>query len=232
MGIIPDTIQGKIEFADDHATQWSISPTAIGLTQLEIDALRSLTDETITSRSTAVNSRTVAESATTAQNVKLAELDKRLRQLVKKVVAYAANQSNPDVVYGLAGLPLPKTPQDLPAPLSPTNGSVDLNSGEMALKWDGSLDGGTYFIVERRTVPAGGSYGPWSFVANVQEKKFTDQNVPVGFAAIDYRIRAFRNKLESTNALLVSVPLGAAGTVTSQQIASPGTPVGELAQAA
>lgn len=216
--IVPRPIDERINFAKYHAELWQSSPENIGLTLAEASALLALANACEDSQTAQVGAQDFAKAATLERDARLDEMTKELSNLIRKVKAFAATQEVPNDVYAAAELPAPKTPEELGDPENPTDAEVELNnSGEVALKWKGSLYAGTYFQIERRTIAVGNVISDWSIIGTTGKKVFTDTTVPAGVLQVDYRIRAFRGKKVSKNSTLASVPFGAEAPMNQAQ---------------
>lgn len=228
--MIPGTISGLLEYATSHKNKWEQVLQQIGVSQAAVDELASVLDTAEIQRALSVAAQESSKSAVLAQNDALDTLRKELAKIQKTIVAHAANSPNPKAVYSAADLPFPKTRAELPPPVSPTNLSAQTNvRGEIELKWDGVLENGTYFRIERQTFPLTGTPSIWTLLDTTESKTWNDLNVPIGLKQVSYRITARRNDEVSDNSVEVNVPFGNPNQtiVTGTEVAS--EPVTEAA---
>jgi hypothetical protein len=137
---------------------------------------------------------------------------------VKSIRNFAQQQKDPQVVYGLAQVPAPKTPNFAVPPGTPTAATVtlDVNSGNLEVRFECNNPpglSGTFYIVQRCTATATAptSFGPWQQAAVTSVKRFTDTTITAGTAAVQYIITARRGMIVGNASLPITVQFGRAG---------------------
>jgi len=191
-GIVPETQAESIQFFASRIGLWSASASTIGLSSSIVANLALLTDTAQSKLNAAIQIRASAKQATRELNEALAAMRALGGDSIKIIRATAETTNNP-AIYALSNIPPVSPPTPLGVPNPPTDVSALLNNdGAIELKWEGSREGGTAFLIERSLVPVGAPAGPWMLVASVEERRWTDSAVPVGLAAVLYRIKAQR----------------------------------------
>lgn len=201
MTTFPNSKKATLEKIEALLTPWGANATSIGLTAAQMTLLSSRTTNARAKLNNQTAKKLEALAATNEWNVAFEQVEEVAKDYVKTIRAFAETTNNQNV-YSLAQIPAPKTPAPLGPPESPTLLSALLTTaGTIELAWQGSLEGGTHFIIERFATPLPGSGAPagsWMTVGVASEKKFTDALVPQGVASISYRITAQRSGGTST----------------------------------
>lgn len=192
MPMVPQTINGSIEFHEERLAVWAEGPTAIGLQAADIVSLSVLVDQARADYQAAQVSRNAAKSQTIIQNASVAAMNETGAGFIDTIRAFAKKTGNPGV-YAAADIPAPAPPTPLGVPDVPTDVTAKINNdGHVELEWKGSREGGTSFRVERSTTPVGGAQSGWTLLTTVEERAFVDSAVPQGLASAFYRIKAQR----------------------------------------
>lgn len=117
-----------------------------------------------------------------------------------KEIKVTAEQMGDDDICSVAGLPLPSERRRLKQPAVTIHVAAHLTTGgTVQVKWDiprrGAWDGQVYFIVERRLdTPFGDRTATdWVTIGTSHNRRFHDENVPIGWGQAQYRIIAARN---------------------------------------
>lgn len=193
-----------LEWLEARMSAWSGSPTAIGLTALQVSAMQTHVTTARTAYSTAQTVRAASKAATLDFHNKAGTMKREAAELISVIKAFAATSGNP-AVYALADLSPADPPSPAGEPEAPTNLRGAINSdGAVELAWDGSLAQGTFFEVSRRVE----GQAAFTRIDAVGEKKFTDETVPAGFASVYYTVRAKRGSLVSSGTDPIQVRFG------------------------
>ena len=209
MGVVPNSISGKIEFFENRVDLWTANAATIGLTPSQATAVAALAAAARDAYTAAQIARDNAKSATETQNIAVDLLASLGGDLVKTIRTYAETNNTP-MVYALANVPAPAEPEPLGPPATPTDLNVTLNNtGGADLTFKASKAGGTTFIVQRRTqsvdAPASNT---WTTLGVTEAKTFTDDTLPRGLAQADYRVFATRSAGTSQPTQPVSILFG------------------------
>ncbi len=209
MGVVPQTINGKIQFFETHLPVWAKDPAAIGLTPAQILTMTNDVAQARADYDAAQAGRSTAKALTQAQNDSVSVMADFGGDLIKTIRAFAET-TNDTGVYVLAEIPAPAPPTPLGPPATPTDLAANLNTaGEITLKWAGTRAGGTSFAIERSTT---GNTGPWTLIGTSEERSFTDTVVPRGVDAVTYRVIASRAGGSSAPSASVAVLFGNSNT--------------------
>lgn len=212
MGVIPQTVLGKIEFFEAHLPIWAQDPVSIGLTAPQIVALSTLVDAARAAYEAAQVLRDNARSGTLDQNLAVGAMFDLGADFVKTIRAFAQTNNDPSV-YVAANIPAPAPNTPLGPPQTPKELTATLNTaGQITLKWGGTRAGGTSYAIERSTAGAG---GPWSLIGTSEERAFTDSAVPRGHDFVSYRVTASRSGGSSAPSAAVAVLFGTVGGESS-----------------
>jgi hypothetical protein len=195
MAIVPDTIDGALNWATDHIATWDAVVTgggatgANGLTPADITALQAALTAADTSHDAAETARSTSKSATLTQNSDMTSLRSLLSQSIDKIKTYARGQADPNAVYAAMDVPAPDTTPTKHFPVQPTALlAVPDASGTVRLSWDGS--GNFYpttYVVE------GSSDGvTWSLQGTASAHKLTLNGYTPG-QTFWFRVTATRN---------------------------------------
>jgi len=189
MGVVPNSIVGRIQFFEEHLPVWVDNAAKIGLSSVQLTDLATRTAQARADFETALASRSEAKANTELQNLSVGSMYNLGSDLIKTVRAYAETTEDP-TVYASAQIPAPATPTPLGPPATPTDLAVTLTTvGDLELTWKASRAGGTSFSIERQTGPT----GSWSLIGTSEDKTFTDSAVPTGETQIAYRVTAARS---------------------------------------
>lgn len=182
-----------IDWARTHATLWKGNQGAmpdIGISQAQAGAFDlAVTDVEgkLASQNSALDT---ARAATQEKDTALEEMVRQLGSLITTIDGYARNTNDPDV-WARAQVPAPKDPTPRQAPPAPTLDPVQLvDNGSVAVSWEVTTGGGAVYEVQRQVVPVGAAPGAWQTISILGEKRFIDEAVPVGVAAVNYQVRA------------------------------------------
>lgn len=208
MSEIPDTINGKIQYFEQHIPLWSADPAAIGLSAQQIIDITSLTGAARVAYNDAQAARQASKSATVTQTAAVASMMTLGTALVATIRAYAdASGDNPEV-YAAAGIAPPAPPSPLSPPVPATDVAASLlNSGEVRLSWTGTVANGTFYTVHRRL----GAGQPFELIGSAAAKSFVDTTIAAGTAEATYFLRTHRDELVSDDSEPITVRFGVAG---------------------
>jgi hypothetical protein len=191
-GIVPDKQAEAINFFTSRLSLWAANAANIGLLPANVSAITAAVSDAQAKLNAALTARANAKSATVALTDSLSTMRSLGGDLIKTIRAYAETTENP-AVYSLSNIPPVSPPTPLGPPAEPTNVQAALNSGgAVELAWDGSRLGGTSFSIERQLTPIAAVPGTWTLIAVVEDRTYTDANVPQGQAMVAYRITAQR----------------------------------------
>lgn len=218
MSLLPDTINGKIEFVQSKIPAWQLSATQIGTTSAAVTSLNTKLTTAQTKLAAAILARETAKTATVDLHLAMRDLVNATSDIVKAVRAKAAVDG--DGVYVLAQLPPPALPTPRPAPGTPTDFVATLNpDGSLKLKWKcanppGAV--GTMYQVMRRV----GAAGEFVTIGGSGTKSFVDATLPAGAAAaggVTYQVVAVRSTATGAAARF-TVNLGVSGVATTSAV--------------
>jgi hypothetical protein len=172
-------------------------PAAFGLTELDVDEFEALLDAASQARLRARQARLLAKARVVGQREAAKKLRERFASLVATIDGRAKREptNKRATVYAAAGIdppakggprPAPEMPFDLKSKLS-TNGEI-----ELTFKMEDRARGGLLYEVQRRLVPVEGDASPWLPLDTVAEKRYTDNDVPLGLREVQYQVRAMR----------------------------------------
>ncbi len=193
MPILPSRTQDLIQFFDVHAPVWTANAVAIGLTPAQATAFQSLT----TAAHNAYNAKLAADQAARAATITLqasvTDARRSASDLIRTIKAFAENASKPDVIYNLAQIPPPATPQPAPPPAKPGDLTVTLvpTTGALELRWKASNPVGTVgtsYIIRRREE----GQTEFMFVGVTGEKRFVDSTFFSGPDSVEYTVQGQR----------------------------------------
>lgn len=217
MSLIPDTINGKIEFLQSKNSPWSTNAVAIGTTSAAVTALNTKVTNAQAKLNAAIAAREAAKNATTDLHLAIRAMVVAGSDIIKQIRAKAATDG--DNVYVLAQIPPPAIPSPVPAPGTPTDFVATLNpDGSLKLRWKcanpaGSM--GTMYQVSRRT----GSTGAFATIGGSGTKTFDDATVPAGVAGVTYQIVAVRSTAVGVAAqFTVNFGVGGAGEMIASVV--------------
>ncbi|MEO1716609.1 MAG: hypothetical protein AAFR76_05810 [Planctomycetota bacterium] len=192
MGVIPNGKAERISFFEIRLNDWAANAAAIGLDTSEATQIAGLTAQARAAFNAAQEARANALSATQTQDDAIDAMVAYGADLVKTIKAFAETNEDPGV-YTTANIPQPRPRTPLgPAP-QPQNVTLNLTTtGAISVAWQAETAGRMAFVIERQTMPVGGSFGDWSIIGTTTTKNFIDETVPAGLERAVYRITAER----------------------------------------
>lgn len=186
--IVPTGKNASISFFEQRAAVWVTNATQLGISEVAAANLLALTQAARAAFDAAQVAQQNARSAVAAQDSAIGDMRDLGGDLIKGI-RLTAEMSGDDQIYEIALLPMPKTPTAIPAvPASNLSWNL-LTSGDLELKWDGSLSSGTTYIVERSIIPAGGQPGPFTPIGFVGALALTDSGLPQGTSMALYQVK-------------------------------------------
>src|SRR4051812_32700914 len=126
MGLMPQSLVGKIQFCESHLADWAAHATQIGSSAPEITALQTKTEAARAALTAQETAQETARTKTAALRDAVNLMAIATADLIKKVRAKAATDGN--TIYQLANIPAPATPSPKPAPGQPTDLKVVLTA--------------------------------------------------------------------------------------------------------
>jgi hypothetical protein len=158
------------------------------------------------------NARAALRAASQAKRTAYKKMRKLLGSLMRTIDAYAANTDDPGV-WSRASIPEPRTGGERPAPPQPIALNTQLvDNGSVLFGWEVTSGGGAMYEVQRQIVPVDSAPGPWTTIAFIGEKRFVDEAVPVGVAAVNYQVRVRISTGASPWSLTSTANFGSAGS--------------------
>lgn len=194
--IVPDSINGKIQFFEEHIPVWNADPTAIGLTVAQVTQLSSLTSAARAAYEAAQTARMNSRTATQSQHQAVDAMAGFGGDLIKTIRAFAETTGD-ESVYNLAAIPAPAPPTPAPPPTTPQNVRAVIDaSGNVVVTWESGNAAphtGAYFAVRRKLETESG----YKEIGASGTKTFTDATIPPGTVSARYQVRAHRGDLAS-----------------------------------
>lgn len=191
-GIVPRTLQERIDFFADRLATWDANAAAIGVSKGRVQALGVLVAAARNAAADAAAARIAAENATVRLRDAIDAMSRAGAGIIASVRAQAKNTGD-DTVFALASLPPVAARTNYGVPPAPTGLSSTLTTGgQISLAWDGSRAGQTAYTIERAIMDANSVIGPWSLIGISQTRQFLDTAVPRGAQSVLYRVRAQR----------------------------------------
>lgn len=208
----------QIVWFETHLPLWSATPTAFGLTALQVSALAALVQAARKAYNDAQAARDTSKAATTTESTSVASMLTSGRAIVNLMKAFIENSHNP-ALWGQAGLEPDASGGTAPDPVAPYQLSAGLDSqGDVIVKWKASQPAGVSGVIYSvRRALDGGDY---VLLDSVGGKTFTDETVPVGTRSVSYAIKAKRGNQTSEWSEALTVRFGRAGgglTITSSE---------------
>lgn len=189
MGVVPQTITGRIEFFENHLPVWAAAPTAIGLTAVQIADLNTLVSQARAALEAAQQARDNAKSATLDQNLLVEAMYDFGSDLIKTIKAYAETINDP-TVYSKANVPPPAPPSPAGPPEQPTALTATLQpNGSLRLSWKGTLAQKAFFSIFRRSE----GEANFTMLDSVNARDYTDSSIPAGSNSVTYIVQARRD---------------------------------------
>jgi hypothetical protein len=125
--------------------------------------------------------------------------------LILAIRSFADGSDDPLTVYAKAEIPPPAAPSPAGPPTDCTDLSAELtNSGNVELKWKGTLAKGQFFSVWRKL--AGET--TWSQMGSIAAKAFLDTQVPEAITGAQYQVKAHRGSQVSQGCEPVAIIFG------------------------
>lgn len=210
--IVPRTNAEALDFFKARLTRWADNAAAIGVqTQMVSDLAVAVS---VVENSSDASDAARADSK--AKTILKQDAFRTMREiggdLVKMIRTYA--EATKDInVYDLAWLPEPADPQPAGPPTAVTNITFALGTtGQVTLKWDGTLFARQYFTVRRQIEDASGTIvgGPasWDTIGSTQGKEFIDSTVPFGTVRAFYQVLSHRGTEDPVASNAITVTFG------------------------
>ena len=227
--IPPQPKVDQIVWFETHLPLWAATPTAFGLTALQVTALTNLVIAARKGYTDAQTARDASKAATTTETTSVASMLSTGRAMVNIMKAFIENAHNP-ALWGQAGLE-PNSPSGTaPDPVAPYQLSAGLDSqGDVIVKWKTSQPAGVSGVIYSIQRSLDG--GAYALLDSVGGKTFTDETVPVGTQSVAYIIKAKRGNQMSDWSEALTVRFGRVGgglTITSSET-TPADPAMKMA---
>lgn len=181
-----------VDWSRTHATLWKGGQTGvpdIGVSQLMADNFDLAVSDVEAKLAAQGAALSAARAATEAKDAALDEMLRQLGSIMTTIDGYGRNTDDPGV-WVRAQIPAPKSGGERPAPpmplVLPTQITTD---GSVVFSFEVTSGGAALYEVQRQVLGLDGSEGPWTIVAIIGDKRYTDPSVPVGVRAVDYRVR-------------------------------------------
>ncbi len=217
--VLPKTKIARIEWVEARIEEWLASPTLIGLTLSECQALNTKVKAARASYDEATKARARSKDATVSSDNDAAGMTALASTAIKHIKAYAASSANPDAVYAAASVPPPAAPGPAQAPARPSDFTFELdpNSGGLIVRWKCTNPAGVSRV--SYTVRRGIGNGAMTTAGVVGEKKFTDTTIPAGASVVNYQVYGQLGTLVGTASNIVTVRFGGGGMQVSEAAA-------------
>lgn len=216
--IPPQPKLDQIVWFENHLPLWTATPTAFGLTALQVTALSALVTAARKAYNDAQAARNASKAATTSENTQVASMLNSGRAIVNIMKAFIQNSGNA-ALWGQAGLEPDAGPGTAPPPVAPYQLSAALDSqGNVIVSWKTSQPAGVSGVIYsiRRSLDG----GDYSLLDSVGGKTFSDQAVPAGTHSVSYAIQAKRGGQFSDWSEALTLRFGKSGgglTITSSE---------------
>jgi hypothetical protein len=202
MRLVPETVEGKINFYRSHMDAWLQHAEAIGLSGEFIASLQADLDAAEEALATQRAAQQAAQAATGAAAHALERLCRRGAGALTNIRAKAV-QSGGDV-FTLAMIPAPSRRKTAVGPPSqPSDFQTRLlTSGWLEITWKCTTPrsaGGTFYHVSRQL----DGTGAFEDLAIVGSKKYIDRTVPPGMKRVTYKVLPRRSTCAGDSALHV-----------------------------
>jgi hypothetical protein len=192
MNIVPRNIEDLLNFGDTHTSVFSSNAAALGLLPAQALAFKNAAGKARSDYAAALAADAIKKAAYNTSSDSIRAFRKVAADTVAMIKAFAENAANPSVVYSLAQLPMPATPQPAPPPGTPTDFTAGIDqTGAVMLKWKCPNPpgvSGTVYEVQRRI-----GEGAFGFLTVVGTRQFTDSTLPAGSSGVVYQITAMRS---------------------------------------
>lgn len=203
MPVLPKSNNEIIQFFEQRSAAWTLNAAAIGLTPAEMTAFTPLITSSRTAFTNSETARQASKNATVTLDANMLSLVNQGSALIAKIKAFAEATNNANV-YVLSSVPPPADPTPAPDPTPPSQVSASINNdGNVVVRWKATKVNGDFFSVHRM-VPG----GSWTSIGSVNAKTFTDNQVPVGAAWVQYQVRSHRGTLVSEGSEPIVLLLG------------------------
>lgn len=239
MSIIPDKKVEQLQFCESHWPVWLAQFAGLGVSQLQIQNFKQLTQAARTAFDAAQAAKQAARAAVTNQDQALRAAITNAADLIRVIKSYAELTNNPDAVYALAQIPSPSAPTPALAPTRPINIRLQLESnGGLTIQWkaapnspatpdlDESSSGVTYSIYRRLPGESAmrivGTATPPRTGAVRGYASWTDNDIPAGSNGITYAIQGARGELAgpTSDAFVVTLGMGGGGLTATMSPAN------------
>jgi hypothetical protein len=224
MGLVPDSINGKIEFFRAKVAPWTSNATAIGTTSAAVTGMGAKVTAAQTKLDAQIALREELKAATADLHLAVRELTSAGGDIIKQIRAKAA--ADGEGVYVLAQIPAPSAPTPIPPPGTPTDFTVSVRAdGALILGWkcpNPAGATGTVYQVARQL----GAGAPMVVLGASGARRFVDPTLPAGAAGLStgvtYQITALRSTVAG-NPAEFTVKFGCAptGAATASVVSGP-----------
>ena len=190
---IPATIPEFINWCTAHGSQWSSSPTVIGLTSGQMTAYNALLLTMTKANAEAETARNASKDATIALRNAISSMRALSGIYVDTIKNFAESTHNPNV-YALASISPPSPAGTPPLPVAPTTFTASVNTdGSLTIKWKATQPMGATGVLYRVMRRINTTEGPYTIVSTEGSgKSFTDLTLPVGVDRVEYIIQPTR----------------------------------------
>jgi hypothetical protein len=214
MAVVPSKKLPRLEFYEQHEPVWTSEQANIGLAATDPTTLATKNAAARAAYENHLAAQQNARAATQGWYEALADLSTFGAGLINKIRARASTGGGL-ATYTLAQIPPPATPAPVGPPGTPTKFKVEVDqSGALILSFacaNPAGAGGTTYLIARQV----GS-GEFVTLGATGKKKFTDDTLPAGTAAVTYRVTAQRSTAQGLPAeFTVKFGVGSAGEMTA-----------------
>lgn len=227
MPVVPDKKNEQIQFAEQHAPVWAVTPTAIGLTAAGVTAIATATTNARKSYDAALAARLASKAATTQADNDIQTMLTLIGDAVKQIRLYAESTHNPNV-FAKAEIPPPAAPTPAMPPTQPIELRAVIESmGQLTVQWkcaastpglDDSTGGVLYTIRRRLHGQTGFTYVGTAKPSRAGKRgfsTFTDTELPANPSGLQYVVQGVRStgggNLTGPASDVFSVTLGVGG---------------------
>jgi hypothetical protein len=191
MGLVPDSLNGKIEFFRSKVAPWTAAATGIGTTTTAVTAMSARVTTAQAKLDAQIALRAELMAATADLHLAIRDLTSAGGDIIKQIRAKAA--ADGDGVYVLAQIPAPSAPTPVPPPGTPTDFTVSVRAdGALVLGWkcpNPARSTGTVYQVARQL----GATAPMVVLGSSGSRRFIDATLPAGAAGATYQVTALRS---------------------------------------
>lgn len=213
MGTYPLTPRSSfLAWCEAHYPTFLTNYAALGLSNTQALAFKTATLDLGTKQAASDAAKFAARTAVSDANASDANLRRAAGDTVRLIRAFAEASSNPQAVYTLAQIPPPAQPSPAPAPGTPKNFTVGINSadGTIELAWkceNPSGTSGTTYVIRRRLT----NEDPWTVVDVTGEKRWSDSTFVAGPDSVQYTVFAQRAGMAGEASEILTVNFGRSG---------------------